>query len=277
MTPGCTADPPHHHHHHGCRVQAPEQRGWRGIKPGFHTGKKEIPIRDANSWAAPAPRWGRGRGVVVVGLGLGGRRRARARRVGGERGRSVHVSSASSHKLGLSGKAEQLQRVYLRRRRPGVPQMLSQTLLFCLAPPPLPSTVTLNSRNGACPVAKEDDCKAPRLVEKKIPEGDLLLQVSPPPLTSRFCPRGSTCSQPDPPLPPPEHSQGASIWSNLCFWIVLLFWVFQKQTPSGPKPETSERLRADYRSMGLAQEARGQIQYLEVPGLVSGTLLASIY
>lgn len=77
-----------------------------------------------------------------------------------------------------------------------------------LSPPPPPSTVTLNSRNGACPVAKEDDCKAPRLVEKKIPEGDLLLQVSPPPLTSRFCPRGSTCSQPDPPPPSPRAFPG---------------------------------------------------------------------
>lgn len=92
------------------------------------------------------------------------------------------MSPQRPHKLGLSGKAERLQSVYLRRR-PGVPQTLSQTLLFCLVPVP-PSTVTLNSRNGVCPAAKEDDCKAPRQVEKKIPEGDLLLQVSLPPLMS---------------------------------------------------------------------------------------------
>ncbi|CAG08208.1 unnamed protein product, partial [Tetraodon nigroviridis] len=39
------------------------------------------------------------------------------------------------------------------------------------------SEVTLNSRNGVCPAAKEDDCKTPRLAENKIPEGDLLLQA----------------------------------------------------------------------------------------------------
>uniref|UniRef100_H3DDY3 Aryl hydrocarbon receptor n=1 Tax=Tetraodon nigroviridis TaxID=99883 RepID=H3DDY3_TETNG len=38
-------------------------------------------------------------------------------------------------------------------------------------------SVTLNSRNGVCPAAKEDDCKTPRLAENKIPEGDLLLQA----------------------------------------------------------------------------------------------------
>lgn len=170
-------------------------------------------------------RWGRGRG----GEGGGGHER----RGWVESAAAASTSPQRPHKLGLSGTAERLQRVYLWRRRPGVPQTLSQTLLFCLVPVP-PSTVTLNSRNGVCPAAKEDDCKAPRLVEKKIPEGDLLLQVSLPPLRSRFCPRGSTCSQPD---TPPQRSQGASIWSNLCFWIVPLFWVFQKQTPSGPKPQ----------------------------------------
>lgn len=192
---------------------------------------------------------------------------------------AASTSPQRPHKLGLSGKAERLQSVYLRRRlstsRCPTDALSNSAFLspICLVPVP-PSTVTLNSRNGVCPAAKEDDCKAPRLVEKKIPEGDLLLQVSLLPLTCRFCPRGSTCSQPD---PPPERSQGASIWSNLCFWIVPQFWVFQKQSPSGPKPETSERLRADYHSIGLAQEARGQSQYLEVPGLISGTLLSFIY
>ncbi|TNN04434.1 hypothetical protein fugu_001463 [Takifugu bimaculatus] len=37
--------------------------------------------------------------------------------------------------------------------------------------------VTLNTRNGASEAAKEEDCKTPRLVESKIPEGDLLLQA----------------------------------------------------------------------------------------------------
>lgn len=40
------------------------------------------------------------------------------------------------------------------------------------------STVTLNSRNGVSPALKDDDCKTPRLLDSKIPEGDLLLQVS---------------------------------------------------------------------------------------------------
>lgn len=40
------------------------------------------------------------------------------------------------------------------------------------------STVTLNTRNGVSEAAKEDDCKTARLAESKIPEGDLLLQVS---------------------------------------------------------------------------------------------------
>lgn len=48
-----TADPPR-------RVQAPEQRGWKEIKIGSHTGKQEIPVRDESSWAAPAG--GRGGG-----------------------------------------------------------------------------------------------------------------------------------------------------------------------------------------------------------------------
>lgn len=54
--------------------------------------------------------------------------------------------------------------------------------VFCLHPlqlsPCTPSTVTLNTRNGVSEAVKEDDCKTPRLVEGKIPEGDLLLQVS---------------------------------------------------------------------------------------------------
>lgn len=40
------------------------------------------------------------------------------------------------------------------------------------------STVTLNTRNGVSEAAKVDDCKTARLAESKIPEGDLLLQVS---------------------------------------------------------------------------------------------------
>ncbi|TWW80449.1 hypothetical protein D4764_01G0002640 [Takifugu flavidus] len=55
-------------------------------------------------------------------------------------------------------------------------------LFSCLHPlqlsPSTLSTVTLNTRNGASEAAKEEDCKTPRLVESKIPEGDLLLQVS---------------------------------------------------------------------------------------------------
>lgn len=45
----------------------------------------------------------------------------------------------------------------------------------CLFP-----TVTLNSRNGATPTAGSDDGegKAVRKTDNKIPEGDLLLQVS---------------------------------------------------------------------------------------------------
>lgn len=41
-------------------------------------------------------------------------------------------------------------------------------------------TVTLNSRNGVTPagVNDDDDSKTPGVVENKIPEGDLLLQVS---------------------------------------------------------------------------------------------------
>lgn len=64
--------------------------------------------------------------------------------------------------------------------RPGVSQMDSNSVFlspFCLVPV-CPSTVTLSSRNGVCPAAKEDNCKTAWLVENKIPEGDLLLQVS---------------------------------------------------------------------------------------------------
>lgn len=72
-----------------------------------------------------------------------------------------------------------MKSVYLRRRRSRhvqVSRRPSQTLFFCLVPV-RPSPVTLSSRNGVCPAVKEDDCKTPRLVENKIPEGDLLLQV----------------------------------------------------------------------------------------------------
>lgn len=53
----------------------------------------------------------------------------------------------------------------------------------CLSPPPPPSappTVTLNSQNGVTSAGVNDDNKgkASAVVETKIPEGDLLLQVS---------------------------------------------------------------------------------------------------
>lgn len=128
---------------------------------GAHAGKKQAHIQDESSWAAPAT-WGEGR------------QRARALRVGGECSYSHHHPRPL---IVLTNWVPLEMRNPCSRDEDISEEVVSNSAFlspFCFVSV-RPSTVTLNSRNE---VVKDDECKTPQLVENKIPEGDLLLQVS---------------------------------------------------------------------------------------------------